>query len=196
MDEQVVAVIRMEDASVSHDSLLAANGHRGISHPPPHSPFTRPLALAGVASYHQADQPAATCGLAPRPESAKAARDFTRLRLRDWRMARLSDVAELVVSELVTNACMVTDPNTAGPVRINSHMGAEGGRGLQVVESCSVRWGWRPLDRPLGEDGPAKPGPARSAGSGGAGKVVWALLQLQNLRRIAGGLSNGGSPAR
>ena len=225
MDEQVVAVIRMEDASVSHDSLLAANGHRGISHPPPHSPFTRPLALAGVASYHQADQPAATCGLAPRPESAKAARDFTRLRLRDWRMARLSDVAELVVSELVTNAlrhgllsarwmpgehpirlrllpqdpylmCMVTDPNTAGPVRINSHMGAEGGRGLQVVESCSVRWGWRPLDRPLGEDGPAKQGPARSAGSGGAGKVVWALLQLQNLRRIAGGLSNGGSPAR
>src|SRR5260221_268089 len=85
MDEQVVAVIRMEDASVSHDSLLAANGHRGISHPPPHSPFTRPLVLAGVASYHQADQPAATCGLAPRPESAKGARDLTRLRARDWR---------------------------------------------------------------------------------------------------------------
>src|SRR5258708_33678974 len=91
---------------------------------------------------------------------------------------------------------MVTDPNTAGPVRINSHMGAEGGRGLQVVESCSVRWGWRPLDRPLGEDGPAKPGPARSAGSGGAGKVVWALLQLQNLRRIAGGWRNGRAPHR
>src|SRR5260370_27321411 len=104
MDEQVVGVIRRKDASVTHDSRVAANGHRGTSHPPPHSPFTRPLALAGVASYHQADQPAATCGLAPRPESAKAARDFTRLRLRDWRMARLSDVAWLVVSGLLANA--------------------------------------------------------------------------------------------
>jgi len=178
---------------VSHDRLLEANGNRAT----PHSPSIRPLTLTRVAPSHQADQPAAACELAGRPESAKTARDFTRLTLREWCMAWLSDVAELVVSELVTNAlrhgllsaqwmpgehpirlrllrlnpylmCMVTDPDSAGPVRIDPHNGAEGGRGLQVVESCSVRWGWQLLDaRALDGRGPA----------GGVGKVVWALLQ-------------------
>jgi two-component sensor histidine kinase len=122
-------------------------------------------------------------------------------------MAGLSDVAELVVSELVTNAlrhgllsarwmpgehpiglrllrqdpylmCMVTDPDTAGPVRIDARSGAEGGRGLQVVEACSVRWGWQLLDaRAL--DG--RTGPGR------VGKVVWALLRSAKLRRITCG---------
>lgn len=207
MDEQVVA----EETSVSHDGLLAANGHRGTR------AEYRPLALAEVAPSHRADHPAATCELAARPESAKTARDFTRLTLHDWRMSRLSDVAELVVSELVTNAlrhgllsarwmpgehpirlrllrqdpylmCMVTDPDTAGPVRIDSHGGAESGRGLQVVEACSVRWGWQPLDgRALdGEDEPVA-GDGRVRAEGGRvreGKVVWALLQSPELRRI------------
>ena len=193
MDDQAVAVIRTEDPGVSHDRLLEANGKRAT----PRSPSIRPLTLTGVAPSHQADQPAAACELAGRPESAKTARDFTRLTLREWRMACLIDVAELVVSELVTNAlrhgllsaqwmpgehpirlrllrqnpylmCMVTDPDSAGPVRIDSDNGAEGGRGLQVVESCSVRWGWQLLDeRALDGRGSA----------GGAGKVVWALLQ-------------------
>jgi anti-sigma regulatory factor (Ser/Thr protein kinase) len=191
VDEQAVAVIRMEDASVSHDRVLEANGHRGTPRVSAHSPSTRSLTLVGVAPSYQADQPAATCELAARPESAKAARDFTRRTLREWQMARLSDVAELVVSELVTNAlrhgllstrwmpgehpirlrllrqdpylmCMVTDPDTAGPVRMEPRGDAEGGRGLQVVESCSVRWGWQPQD---------------------TGKVVWALLQSSDLRR-------------
>jgi anti-sigma regulatory factor (Ser/Thr protein kinase) len=198
---------------VSHDGLLEANGHRGTPHPPPRSPFIRPLALASVAPSHQADQLAAAYELAARPESAKAARDFTRMTLREWRMARLSDVAELVVSELVTNAlrhgllsarwmpgehpirlrllrqdpylmCMVTDPDSAGPVRIDAHSGAESGRGLQVVESCSVRWGWQPLDARV-IDGLGGPGRAES-GMGRAGKVVWALLQAPELRRITG----------
>ena len=169
--------------------LPAANGHLGtqVGH--------GPLALADVAASRQVDQPAATCELAPRPESARAARNFTRLTLAEWRMSRLSDVAELVVCELVTNAlrhgllsagwmpgehpvrlrllrqdpylmCMVIDPDSVGPVRIDSHSGAESGRGLQVVESCSVRWGWRPLDGRAGENGP-----------GEAGKMVWAVLQ-------------------
>jgi anti-sigma regulatory factor (Ser/Thr protein kinase) len=213
MDEQAVAVIRTEDPGVSHDGLLEANGHRGAQ------TDYRPLALASVPS-HQADQLAATCELAARPESAKAARDFTRMTLREWRMARLSDVAELVVSELVTNAlrhgllsarwmpgehpirlrllrqdpylmCMVTDPDTAGPVRIDAHGGAESGRGLQVVESCSVRWGWQPLDaralEGLRAPGRAGGGMGRAeGGTGRAGKVVWALLQAPELRRITG----------
>jgi anti-sigma regulatory factor (Ser/Thr protein kinase) len=207
MDEQV-AVIRTEDLSVSHDRLLAANGHRGIQ------TKDRPSALAGVVAAHQAEHPAAICDLAARPESARAARDFTRLTLREWQMARLSDVAELVVSELVTNAlrhgllsarwmpgehpirlrllrqdpylmCMVTDPDTAGPVRIDAHSGAESGRGLQVVESCSVRWGWQSLD---GRSLDGRAGPDEADGPGWAGKVVWALLQCSELRRITGGL--------
>jgi anti-sigma regulatory factor (Ser/Thr protein kinase) len=200
MDEQAVAVIRTEDAGVSHDMLLAASGHLGTQ------AGRGPLALADVAASRQVDRSAATCELAPRPESARAARDFTRLTLAEWRMSRLSDVAELVVSELVTNAlrhgllsarwmpgehpirlrllrqdpylmCMVIDPDSAGPVRIESHSGAESGRGLQVVESCSVRWGWQPR--------------AGEGGLGGAGKVVWAVLQSPELRRITSSLGPG-----
>jgi two-component sensor histidine kinase len=196
MDEQVVAVIRARDAGVSHDGLLATNGHSETR------AEYRSLQLAEVASS-RTDHCAATCELAPRPESAKVAREFTRLTLQDWRMARLGDVAELVVSELVTNAlrhgllstqwmpgehpirlrllrqlphlmCMVTDPDTVGPVRIDAHSGAESGRGLQVVEACSVRWGWQPL-----EVFDERPG-----GRVRAGKVVWALLQSPDLRRI------------
>src|SRR5258706_2866940 len=100
MDDQAAAVIRTEGPGVSHDRLLEANGNRAT----PHSPSIRPLTLTRVAPSHQADQPAAACELAGRPESAKTARDFTRLTLREWCMAWLSDVAELVVSELVTNA--------------------------------------------------------------------------------------------
>src|SRR5215472_4463081 len=217
MAEQAVAVIRTEDAGVSHDGVLEANGHRGTQ------TDYRPLSLASVVAWHGADQLAATCVLTARPESAGVARDFTRMTLRNWRMARLSDVAELVVSELVTNAlrhgllsarwmpgehpirlrllrqdpylmCMVTDPDTAGPVRIDAHSGAESGRGLQVVESCSARWGWQPLDA-WALDGPGADGGVRMAdggpgradgGPGRAGKVVWALLQASELRRITG----------
>jgi anti-sigma regulatory factor (Ser/Thr protein kinase) len=206
---------------VSHERLLVANGHRGTplspptlpspnlpSHasPPPFvAPFTRPLALADVASGIQAGPTAATCDLPARPESAKAARDFTRRTLREWQMARLSDVAELVVSEIVTNAlrhgmlsarwmpgehpirlrllrqdpylmCMVTDPDSAGPVRIDTHASAESGRGLQVVESCSVRWGWQPLGAGADERAPGDAGGEDGPGGRG-GKVVWALLQ-------------------
>ena len=99
-------------------------------------------------------------------------------------MAALSDLAELVVSELVTNAlrhgipsarklvgehsvrlrllaqapfvmCMVTDPGADIPVLRESGPTAESGRGLNVVDSCCVRWGWHLLDE--------------------GGKVVWAL---------------------
>ena len=210
MDEQAAAVIRMQEASVSHDGVLEANGHRGTR------TEYRPLALATVAPSHCAAQLAAACELTARPESAKVARDFTRMTLREWRMARLSDVAELVVSELVTNAlrhgllsarwmpgehpirlrllrqlpylmCMVTDPDTTGPARIDSHSGAESGRGLQVVEACSVRWGWQRLDA-LDEQALDRAG-GRVRAEGGrvrAGKVVGALLQSPELRRITG----------
>jgi anti-sigma regulatory factor (Ser/Thr protein kinase) len=131
----------------------------------------------------QSAQPAACRALLPQPESVKLARDFTRVTLRSWGLSALSDDAELVVSELVTNAlrhavrgpdsdkpaitlrllaqapylmCMVSDPSREIPLRRESGPEDPTGRGLQVIESCSSRWGWHLLDE--------------------GGKVVWALL--------------------
>jgi hypothetical protein len=201
----VVAVVRTEDASVSHERLLTAGGFTGTS-------FTAhlPVGLEVPLPCEQADQPAATSGFPAGPESARQARDFTRITLDGWELAGQSDVAELVVSELVTNAlrhgllsaswmpgehpigltllrrdpylmCLVTDPESAGPVLIEPCISAESGRGLQVVESCSAAWGWQPID--------------------GAGKVVWALLHLAQLAglRLAGllaGLQRTAGPGR
>ena len=185
---------------MSHDRLLTASGyHGGHTERLPLS-SADVLEVADIAASPLADHPAATCALSAAAESARRAREFTRLTLQGWGLAGNCDVAELVVSELVTNSlrhgllsaqwmpgehpigltilrrdpylvCMVTDPGRTRPVRIESSAGAEGGRGLQVVESCSVRWGWQSV--------------------AGEGKVVWALLQLAELRRTAGRLWPG-----
>lgn len=180
MNGQVVAVVRTEDASVSHDRLLTAGGYRGTfltAH--------LPLGLEDLAVGDEA-LPAATCALPPVPGSARQARDFTKTTLNAWGLAGQIDVAELVVCELVTNSlrhgllsdgwmatehpvgltllrrdpylmCMVSDPEPAGPVLLGDSASAESGRGLHVVESCSEAWGWQPVE--------------------GSGKVVWALLR-------------------
>ncbi len=130
-------------------------------------------------------QPSATCGLRAIPEAVRAGRDFACTVLLDWGLPDLVDMAGLVVSELVTNAlrhgvpaghaarddcpirlqllgqaryvmCLVADPGTGIPVLREADPCAENGRGLTVVETCSVRWGWHLLD--------------------GGGKVVWSLL--------------------
>jgi anti-sigma regulatory factor (Ser/Thr protein kinase) len=174
-------------------ALPVAPGFEGTSQPdyrpspPPGSREPGPWAAARPLASGQAtpDAQAATCLLGPRPESVRTSRDFTRTTLADWRLSGLTDTAELVVSELVTNAlrhgvpsapsavgdhcirlrllaqapfviCMVTDPGADTPVLRDSGPTEESGRGLNVVESCSVRWGWQLLD-----DG---------------GKIVWALL--------------------
>jgi anti-sigma regulatory factor (Ser/Thr protein kinase) len=178
---------------VSHDRLLTASGFHGGHTKGLPACCTEDPGFGEIAASELAEEPAATCALGAEAASARRAREFTRLTLRDWGLA--CDVAELVVSELVTNSlrhgllsaqwmpgehpigltilrrdpylvCMVTDPGTKHPVRVESGAEAEGGRGLQVVESCSVRWGWQPV--------------------AGDGKVVWALLQLTRLRRTAG----------
>lgn len=179
-DGQAVAVVRTEDASVSHDRLLTASGYRGTF-----LAARLPVGLEAFAAGEEALS-AATCGLPAAPESARRARDFTKITLDDWGMGAQADVVELVVSELVTNSlrhgllsstwmpdehpigltllrrdpyliCMVTDPEPVGPVLMEPSASAESGRGLQVVESCSEAWGWQPVD--------------------GAGKAVWALLR-------------------
>ena len=173
--------VTMEVMSVSHDWLRTPSGPARTSH------TSSTLASVPTMNGPAASQPAAACALGPFPASVKLGRDFTRSTLRIWGMADLTDLAELVVSELVTNAlrhgipsarrltgdcpirlkllgqapylmCMVTDPGTEIPVLRESGAFAESGRGLNVVESCCVRWGWHLLD-------------------GGGGKVVWALLR-------------------
>lgn len=173
--------VTTEVMSVSHDWFLARSGPAGMS---PLSPPRAPV--SATMDGPAAAQPSATCALSPLPESVKIGRDFARATLGHWGMATLIDLAELVISELLTNAlrhgipsarqladdcpirlkllgqapylmCMVTDPGAEIPVLRESGPLAESGRGLKVVESCSVRWGWHLLD--------------------GGGKVVWALLR-------------------
>jgi len=167
--------------SVIHEQLLAASGNGATR-----ASDVRPKLAELVAWDSVRPSDTATCSLPPRPESAAQARDFARAALRHWGMSDCSDNAVLVISELVTNAlrhavlsaqwmpgehpialillrrdphllCMVSDPASSPPVRETPDAAAEGGRGLQVVESCSAAWGWQPAE--------------------GGGKVVWALLR-------------------
>jgi len=173
--------VTTEVMSVSHDWLRTPAGPAGTS---PLSPAHSPVPTMPSPAF---SQPSASYPLRPFPESVRIGRDFTRTTLAQWGMSALTDLAELVVSELLTNAlrhgmasarrvtddcpirlkllgqdpylmCMVSDPGAAIPVRRESGLFAESGRGLNVVESCCVRWGWHLLDN--------------------GGKVVWALLRL------------------
>jgi hypothetical protein len=178
--------VTTEVSGVTRVGFRTAGAPQGVR------PVSHLLPSHSQSAPHQAGdarclpQPTATCLLGPRPESVKTGRDFTRATLVEWDMPELADVAELVVSELVTNAlrhgipsacqlvnehcvrlrllaqapfvmCMVTDPGADIPVLREWEPTSESGRGLNVVECCSVRWGWHLLD-----DG---------------GKVVWALLR-------------------
>jgi anti-sigma regulatory factor (Ser/Thr protein kinase) len=167
---------------VSEDQLLTAS--RPGSAPQESTLLSAPPLLCDAAS--DTAQPTATCTLGASPEAVKTGRAFTRVTLDLWDMAALTDLAELVVSELVTNAvrhgvpsacksvsehcvrlrllaqapfvmCMVADPGRGIPVLRDSDLAAENGRGLTVVDACCVRWGWHLLDE--------------------GGKVVWALLR-------------------
>lgn len=171
--------VTSEVTSVGHEWLLDAGEPTGMRY----AGTLRPA--MPVLDELAATQPSAACGLRPRPESVRNARDFTSSVLGEWGLADLIDVAELVVSELVTNAlrhglvaghmltdqcpiqlrllgqdpyvmCMVTDPGSGIPVLRDPQLCDENGRGLNVVESCCIRWGWHLLDE--------------------GGKVVWALL--------------------
>ena len=100
----------------------------------------------------------------------------------EWGLRACRQDAELLVSELVTNAIqasrvlgpgtavrlwllsdgtqvmiMVWDAGRQPPVRVESSPDAESGRGLLLVEALSRQWSWYPTPEP-------------------GGKVVWALM--------------------
>ncbi len=117
-----------------------------------------------------------------RPTAPGRARAWTRRVLREWQLPVLSDTAELIVSELTTNAMLasrrlgrpvirlalshhhgelaisVYDYCTSAPEPRNAGEEDEDGRGLLLVEALSSRSGWYTSD------------------DGTPGKVVWAVL--------------------
>ncbi|MEU5277276.1 ATP-binding protein [Streptomyces asoensis] len=114
------------------------------------------------------------------PGAVRTARRAVRGRLHRWGLDSVSDIAALLVSELVTNALRhatgpigvrlvrpagvngvllveVSDPLPDPPRERVARPEDESGRGLQLVASSARRWGTRP---------------------GGAGKTVWFELAV------------------
>ncbi|MEU1037566.1 SpoIIE family protein phosphatase [Streptomyces sp. NPDC005551] len=123
------------------------------------------------------------------PRSVGRAREYARARLQSWDLEPLIDTAELLVSELVTNAlrygegeirlrllldrtlvCEVWDAGLVQPRRRRARDTDEGGRGLQLVGLLSAAWGsrrtprgktvWFELPLPDGETSLADPAEA------------------------------------
>jgi hypothetical protein len=111
------------------------------------------------------------------PACVSTARRFVNQTLVSWDAGALAPDAQLVVSELVTNAmrhgggavqlrlirqrspevaCVVSDYSRITPITASGDVYAEFGRGLRLVEALSTAWGW--------------------ITPGGPGKVVWAVL--------------------
>jgi anti-sigma regulatory factor (Ser/Thr protein kinase) len=116
-----------------------------------------------------------TARLAARREAPAQARALVATALADWRCDKLVDVAQLLVSELVTNVVLhaggeaevsialhdrclrieVADSSPVMPTQRERDDGRVGGRGLPIIEVVGDRWGVEPRD---------------------GGKVVWAEL--------------------
>ena len=121
--------------------------------------------------------------LGPLPSAVPCARLHTRLILTEWGLGRVSDDAEMIVSELATNALKaswslqeaqpimlrlaasheqltieVWDAQPAAPVVRPHAIDAEAGRGLEIVALLSDRWGFCHPDT--------------------GGKIVWAALDI------------------
>nr|WP_149826566.1 SpoIIE family protein phosphatase [Streptomyces tailanensis] len=123
------------------------------------------------------------------PRSVGRAREYARGQLLSWDLEPLVDTAELLVSELVTNAlrygegeirlrllldrtlvCEVWDAGLVQPRRRRARDTDEGGRGLQLVGLLSAAWGsrrtprgktvWFELPLPGGETGLTDPAEA------------------------------------
>ncbi|MEU1202747.1 ATP-binding protein [Streptomyces sp. NPDC005813] len=95
------------------------------------------------------------------PASVRRARKLVIAQLETWKLTEPADTAELLVSEVVTNAlchtrgplrlnlqvrgsrlrCEVEDTEPAGPVRRFVDVDAEGGRGIELLDLLADAWG-------------------------------------------------------
>ena len=106
------------------------------------------------------------------PESVQIARFHVRAALGFHGLGEYADDAEIITSELVTNAVQhvcdngaetievtltrawnppavtvaVSDSSPEGPVRRDASADSLQGRGLQIIEALSTRWGWHKQD--------------------------------------------------
>jgi anti-sigma regulatory factor (Ser/Thr protein kinase) len=106
------------------------------------------------------------------PGSVPVARSRVRAALAVHGLSEYADDAEVIVSELVTNAVQhacdngtmtigvtltaagspaavtvaVSDSSRNDPIRRDTPPGSEQGRGLQIVQALSAHWGWRQED--------------------------------------------------
>jgi anti-sigma regulatory factor (Ser/Thr protein kinase) len=106
------------------------------------------------------------------PESVRIARLHVRAALGFHGLGEYADDAEIITSELVTNAVqhvrddgtgtivvtlarvlnpaavtvVVSDSSSQGPIRRDTSADSDRGRGLQIVEALSAHWGWRQED--------------------------------------------------
>ncbi|MCK2217434.1 ATP-binding protein [Actinomadura sp. ATCC 31491] len=110
------------------------------------------------------------------PACVATARRFVDQTLTSWGVSEVAFDAQLVVSELVTNAirhgggaaqlrllchgpelaCVVTDHSRTAPVAAAPDVFSEYGRGLRLVDALCSGWGW--------------------LSAGAARKLVWAVL--------------------
>lgn len=121
----------------------------------------RRIGALAIGPIHDLDVQIASWMLAPHPLSASRARRGIRRRLAAWGLEEFSDVAQLLSSELVTNAiryapgpiqltlwaaegvvrCEVADSNHSLPWIHDADEGDEEGRGLRLVETMACCWG-------------------------------------------------------
>lgn len=105
--------------------------------------------------------------LGPFPSAVPCARAHARQLLWEWGLANFSERAELLVTELATNAVrasqlltpvypirlwlcsdkqrvavLIWDASPQPPLRVDVDDDAENGRGLLLVEAISDHWGW------------------------------------------------------
>jgi PAS domain S-box-containing protein len=134
------------------------------------------IALLAVRARGQLDAGQIEIELPPAHSAVRDARRATREAVGRWQMDELADPAELLVSELVTNAVRhaggevmlrvrradsrlyveVADGDTRLPRLRRTSEDDEGGRGLFLVDALARRWGSRPIRQ---------------------GKIVWCELE-------------------
>jgi anti-sigma regulatory factor (Ser/Thr protein kinase) len=148
-----------------------------------------PSALARWAGHLAADWPLQSfLELGALDGAVPSARLHARHVLSEWGRGALADDAEVVVSELVTNAIQasramthaairlwlatdglqvlicVWDASPQPPTPIDAADDAENGRGLLLVEALSKQWDWFPAE------------PGSPPDHGHHGKIVWAVV--------------------